>query len=79
MTGEQGRPIVALGYSGLDGAAKFRSSWLGPDADPAALRIYQGQDAAAAIVVDGSLAAAVQLERFSGLKFDGDFPAEPEP
>ena len=77
MTGEQGRPIVALGYSGLDGAAKFRSSWLGPDADPAALRIYQGQDAAAAIVVDGSLAAAVQLERFSGLKFDGDFPAEP--
>lgn len=77
LTKERGRPVVALGYSGLHGAAEFRASWLGLDADAAALRIYQGQDAAAAVVVDGSLAAAVQLERFSGLKFDGDFPGKP--
>ncbi|SHJ72451.1 carbamoyltransferase [Tessaracoccus bendigoensis DSM 12906] len=77
MTSDRGRHVVALGISGLNGAGRFRSKWLGETSDPAELRIYQGQDAAAAVVIDGSLVAAAQLERFSGRKFDGDFPAEP--
>ena len=69
-------PGVVLGYSGLDGAARFRARWLGEDSDPASLRMYQGQDAAATLVIDGEVVAAVQQERFSGQKFDGDFPRE---
>ena len=76
MPSRGGPPSVVLGYSGLDGAARFRARWIGEDADAASLRMYQGQDAAAALVVDGAVLAAVQQERFSGIKFDGDFPRE---
>lgn len=67
---------VVLGYSGLHGSERFRRDWLGERADAADLRTFQGQDAAAALIVDGSLVAAVQEERFSGRKFDGDLPAQ---
>jgi carbamoyltransferase len=66
---------VVLGYSGLHGSEQFRRDRLGPGADVADLRTFQGQDAAAALVVEGTLVAAVQEERFTGRKFDGDFPA----
>jgi carbamoyltransferase len=65
---------VVLGYSGLHGSRSFRLRWLGLDADLADTRFYQGQDAAAALIVDGKLVCAVQEERFSGIKYDGDFP-----
>jgi carbamoyltransferase len=66
---------VVLGYSGLHGAEQFRRDQLGQGADIADLRTFQGQDAAAALVIDGTLVAAVQEERFTGRKFDGDLPA----
>ncbi len=67
--------LVVLGYSGLHGSEQFRRDRLGPGADIADLRTYQGQDAAAALVIDGRVVAAVQEERFTGRKFDGDLPA----
>jgi len=65
---------VVLGYSGLDGSAEYLAN-LGV-ADGAERRIFQGMDAAAAIFVNGVLRAAVQQERFSGVKFDHQFPAD---
>ncbi|MGC2373876.1 MAG: carbamoyltransferase C-terminal domain-containing protein [Solirubrobacteraceae bacterium] len=75
MSGAQTYASVVLGYSGLHGAARERARQLGSD-DPADLCFYQGQDAAAALVVDGQIVAAAQQERFSRKKFDGDFPAD---
>lgn len=65
---------VVLGYSGLDGSAEYLAN-LGV-ADGAERRIFQGMDSAAAIFVNGALRAAVQQERFSGVKFDHQFPAD---
>lgn len=70
-----GRPSVVLGYSGFDGSAEFKRAHF-PDLTPAEARLYQGLDAAAALVVDGRLVAAVQQERYSGVKFDHAFPAD---
>jgi hypothetical protein len=65
---------VILGYSGLDGSAEYLAG-LGV-AEGAERRIFQGMDSAAAIFVNGELRAAVQQERFSGVKFDHQFPAD---
>lgn len=65
---------VVLGYSGLHGSAEYLAS-LGV-AEGAERRIFQGMDSAAAIFVNGVLRAAVQQERFSGVKFDHRFPAD---
>ena len=65
---------VILGYSGLDGAADLISDR--SDLSLSERRIFQGMDAAAALVIDGELVAAVQEERFSGRKFDHRFPAQ---
>jgi carbamoyltransferase len=65
---------VALGYSGIAGSAEIlvgRSDLTAPEQ-----RIFQGMDAAAALVVDGRVVAAVQEERFSGVKSDHRFPVE---
>jgi len=65
---------VVLGYSGLDGSAGYLAH-LGV-AVGAERRIFQGMDSAAAVFVNGVLRAAVQQERFSGVKFDHQFPAD---
>jgi len=63
-----------LGVSGLEGAAQFKKEhWPGlPDRE---YRIIQGQDAAAALVVDGVLVAAAAEERFNRQKHSANFPS----
>jgi carbamoyltransferase len=63
---------VVLGYSGLDGSAELLTER--PDLSGPERRIFQGMDAAAALLVDGRLVAAVQEERFTGIKFDHRYP-----
>jgi carbamoyltransferase len=66
---------VVLGYSGLDGSRELKLKWF-PGLDEREARLFQGQDSAAALLVDGELVAAVQQERYSGLKFDHSFPGD---
>lgn len=68
-------PTVVLGYSGFDGSAEFKRAHF-PDLADAEARLCQGLDAAAALLVDGHLVAAVQQERYSGVKFDHSFPSD---
>jgi carbamoyltransferase len=69
------RPTVVLGYSGLHGSAELKASCF-PGLDEREARLFQGLDSAAALVVDGELVAAVQQERYSGVKFDHAFPID---
>ncbi|MFY1683543.1 carbamoyltransferase [Micromonospora sp. WMMD730] len=69
------RRTVVLGYSGLHGSAELKRSYF-PGLDEREARLFQGLDSAAALVVDGELVAAVQQERYSGIKFDHAFPAD---
>jgi carbamoyltransferase len=69
------RRNVILGYSGLHGSAEFKAESF-PGLDAREARLFQGLDSAAALVVDGELVAAVQQERYSGVKFDHAFPAD---
>lgn len=63
-----------LGISGVEGTIPFkRERW--PGLDEREYRIAQGQDSAAALVVDGEIVAAVAEERISRAKHTGDFPA----
>jgi carbamoyltransferase len=63
-----------LGVSGVDNAMSFkRAQW--PDLEEREIRIVQGQDSAAALVVDGVCVAAAAEERFSRKKHTGDFPS----
>jgi carbamoyltransferase len=62
-----------LGISGFEGSIPFmRARW--PHLDEREYRISQGQDSAAALLVDGTLVAAVAEERISRKKHTGDFP-----
>jgi carbamoyltransferase len=62
-----------IGVSGIDGATQFkRRHW--PDLVEREYRISQGHDSAAALVVDGEVAAAVAQERISRRKHTGEFP-----
>lgn len=65
---------VVLGYSGLNGSAELLAHRA--DLSASERRVFQGMDAAAALLVDGKIVAAVQEERFSGRKFDHQFPVE---
>ena len=69
------RPHVILGYSGLDGSAEFKAAHFS-GLDPRESRLFQGLDSAAALVVNGEVVAAVQQERYSGIKFDHAFPKD---
>jgi len=69
------RSKVILGYSGLHGSAEFKAANF-PELDSRAARLFQGLDSAAALLVDGQVVAAVQQERYSGVKFDHGFPAD---
>ncbi|MGH9466715.1 MAG: carbamoyltransferase family protein [Terriglobales bacterium] len=62
-----------LGVSGLENAVPFKMrQW--PQLDGREYRICQGQDAAAALVVDGEIVAAAAEERFTRRKHTGAFP-----
>ena len=63
-----------LGVSGLEGAMQFKKQhWPGlPERE---YRIVQGQDAAAALVVDGRVVAAAAEERFDRYKHSPRFPS----
>ncbi len=63
-----------LGVSGLEGAMQFkRQHWPGlPERE---YRIVQGQDAAAALIVDGRVVAAAAEERFDRQKHSPHFPS----
>ena len=62
-----------IGISGFDNAAEFkRRHW--PDLEEREYRIVQGQDAAAALIIDGEIVAAAAEERFDRLKHSRRFP-----
>src|SRR5437016_2374560 len=64
-----------LGISGLERAVPFkRAMW--PGLNPREYRIVQGQDSAAALVIDGVPVAAAAEERFNREKHSGKFPKE---
>ena len=62
-----------LGFSGVAGAMPFkRTHW--PNRDEREYRISQGHDAAAALIIDGEVVAAVAEERLNRRKHSGEFP-----
>ncbi len=62
-----------IGISGLDQSIPFRQQqW--PNLNERELRISQGHDSAAALVVDGRCVFAAAEERFSRKKHTGNFP-----
>jgi carbamoyltransferase len=64
-----------IGISGLENAAAFKMArW--PHLDERVYGIARGMDAAAALVIDGKLVAAVEQERFNGKKHTGAFPID---
>ena len=64
-----------IGISGLGESVSFkRGRW--PGLDEREYRIVQGMDAAAALVIDGTLVAAAEQERFSRKKCTGEFPID---
>jgi len=67
--------MKVIGISGLENAVPFKQAhW--PGLDEREYRICQGMDAAAALVIDGTLVAAAEQERFSRKKHTGDFPVD---
>lgn len=62
-----------LGISGIQGTTAFKRQHY-PSLDERELRIAQGHDSAAALVVDGEVVACVAEERISRRKHTGDFP-----
>jgi carbamoyltransferase len=65
--------VNLLGISGIHGTVEFKRQ-LQPELSERELRISQGHDSAAALVVDGEVIAAVAEERLSRRKHTGDFP-----
>jgi len=64
--------LKILGISGLSNSAHYKSCHGNPE--PEELRIRQGLDSAAALLVDGEIVAAAAEERFTGEKQTGSFP-----
>lgn len=64
-----------LGISGLDKSESFKRACY-PGLSDREYRMCQGYDAAAALVVDGSIVAAAAEERFTRHKHTGAFPVE---
>src|ERR1051326_3500324 len=63
-----------IGISGFENSMPFkRAHW--PGLDERELRISQGHDSAAALVVDGEVVAAAEEERFNRRKHSAEFPA----
>lgn len=65
--------MKVLGISGFENSIAFkRAHW--PGLDEREYRISQGHDSAAALIIDGSIVAAVAEERISRKKHTGAFP-----
>jgi carbamoyltransferase len=64
--------LKILGISGLSNSSGYKSSHGNPE--PEELRIRQGLDSAAALLIDGEIVAAAAEERFTGEKQTGSFP-----
>ncbi len=65
--------MKVLGISGFENAIAFKKAhW--PGLDEREYRISQGHDSAAALIIDGSIVAAVAEERISRKKHTGAFP-----
>ena len=63
-----------LGITGFENSIAFKKTqWA--SLDEREYRISQGHDSAAALIVNGTVVAAVAEERFNGKKHCGDFPA----
>ena len=62
-----------IGWSGFENAMAFKEGEM-PGLDIREYRIVQGQDSAAALIVDGEIVAAAEEERFNGQKHSGAFP-----
>jgi carbamoyltransferase len=62
-----------LGFSGLPRVRAVRDEWFA-DLDAREKRIFQGADAAAALVVGGRVVSAAAEERFNGVKHSEVFP-----
>src|ERR1700757_4233081 len=62
-----------LGVSGLENAIPYKKE-LWPHLSEREYRMSQGQDAAAALVIDGSIVAAAAEERFNRQKHSARFP-----
>src|SRR3989440_537281 len=69
----EGPSLNIIGISGFEGSIPFKRS-RSPNLDEREYRISQGHDSAAALVVDGTVVAAVAEERISRRKHTGDFP-----
>jgi carbamoyltransferase len=65
--------VKILGISGLSNSAGYKQGH--GDPEPEELRIRQGLDSAAALIVNGEIVAAAAEERFTGEKQTGSFPA----
>jgi len=66
-------PVYILGYSGLANAIEFRRDRF-PAFSEEEIRICQGWDSAAALLVDGRVVAAAAEERFNGETHSHKFP-----
>ena len=67
--------MKVIGISGLENSVPYKKArW--PGLDEREYRIAQGMDSAAALVIDGKLAAAAEQERFNGKKHTGAFPVD---
>src|SRR6266480_516384 len=69
----EGPSLNIIGISGFEGSIPFKRAH-SPNLDEREYRISQGHDSAAALVVDGTVVAAVAEERISRRKHTGDFP-----
>jgi carbamoyltransferase len=65
--------LKILGISGLSNSAGYKGCH--GNLEPEELRIRQGLDAAAALLIDGEIVAAAAEERFTGEKQTGSFPS----
>ena len=74
MVRSQHSEWVILGFSGLSKAPGFKRQRL-PGLDEREYAIFQGADAAAAVVAEGRVVAAAAEERFDGTKHSAAFPA----
>jgi carbamoyltransferase len=63
-----------LGISGFERAVQFKKDHF-PGCEEREYRIVQGQDAAAALIIDGEVVAAAAEERFDRRKHSAHFPA----
>src|SRR2546423_11975738 len=69
----EGPSLNIIGISGFESSIPFkRARW--PKLDEREYRISQGHDSAAALIVDGTVVAAVAEERISRRKHTGDLP-----